>query len=375
MINAGLTVRRIQLSPADCRRLDQVESEPNAPFTALTAMLGLDPSRSFRKRDLQGVSLAGDDLAGFDFSEADLASADLSGADLSKAKLTNANLEGAIVNERTRLPPDLSERFRGRMQTARPPEFPVERLQSPSAFRELLVIAEAAASAAGAALRSHRAATQRPSGRNRIPREADRRSEKLIAEVLRRSTPFPVVSESGEAQARHETGFAWVVDPLDGSLNFRRGDPYCAVSIALMHDERPLLGVIDCFILRERFSAIAGEGAWLNGTAIRVSDVDDYSAGILNTSVPERASGAAIRQFEQRLRFRKIRMIGSSAIALAYIAAGRAEAFYADTVMIWDVAAGCVLVEAAGGKYDIGPGAFGHPLEVKAANGRITLPV
>src|SRR5690606_4985684 len=109
----------------------------------------------------------------------------------------------------------------------------------------------------------------------------------------------------------------------------------------------PILGVVDCFALSERFTGIVGVGAWLNGKPMRVSDISAPASGILQTGVPSRATAESMRLFEDRLKiWRKVRMIGSAASALAYVAAGRAEAYRESGSMIWDVAAGCALVEA-----------------------------
>jgi myo-inositol-1(or 4)-monophosphatase len=167
----------------------------------------------------------------------------------------------------------------------------------------------------------------------------------------------------------------WAVDPLDGSVNYLRGYPHCAVSIALLRGGAPVLGVVDCFLLNERFTGVVGEGAWLNGSAIRVSTISDPAQGILQTGVPSRATAQSMTLFESRLRtWRKVRMIGSAATALAYVAAGRAEAYRESGSMIWDVAAGCALVQAAGGQSNIAGAGLDVPLEVAACNGIVPLP-
>jgi myo-inositol-1(or 4)-monophosphatase len=146
------------------------------------------------------------------------------------------------------------------------------------------------------------------------------------------------------------------------------------VSIALLDEGAPVLGVVDCFVMDERFTGIVGEGAWLNGAPMRVSDIADPGGGILQTGVPSRAGADSFAQVEARLRkWRKVRMIGSAATALAYVAAGRAEAYRESGSMIWDVAGGCALVKAAGGEFRI-EGGLDQPLEVTAGNGRVTLP-
>lgn len=248
-----------------------------------------------------------------------------------------------------------------------------------SELSDLLAVATAAAEEAGEALRVNRAkwgVIQAEHGRE-VKIDADRRAEALILAALERAAPFPVISEEAgwvgtEPQA---DGYIWSVDPLDGSVNYLRGYPHCAVSIGLLLGGVPVLGVVECFALGERLCGIVGEGAWLNGAPMRVSDIADPAQGILQTGVPSRASDASMELFEARLRsWRKVRMIGSAATALAYVAAGRAEAYRESGSMIWDVAAGCALVQAAGGQFRIDGVRLDQPLEVAAANGFLAPP-
>ena len=248
-----------------------------------------------------------------------------------------------------------------------------------SDLKELLAIAETAAAEAGAALSAHRAdwgVIEAEQGRE-VKIDADKRAEALVLRSLEESTSFPIISEEAgwvRLQGAAKDLF-WAVDPLDGSVNYLRGYPHCAVSIALLKEGTPILGVVDCFLLDERFAGIVGVGAWLNGAAIRVSPISEPSQGILQTGVPSRAHVDSMSQFESRLRaWRKVRMIGSAATALAYVAAGRAEAYRESGSMIWDVAAGCALVQAAGGRFDLGSSDLDRPLEVAACNGHMPFP-
>lgn len=247
-----------------------------------------------------------------------------------------------------------------------------------SELKDLLAIAEGAAAEAGAALKAHRkqwAVIAAEHGRE-VKIDADTEAEALILAALEQASPFPVIAEETgwvRAAQRGER-FVWAVDPLDGSINYLRDYPHCAVSIALLDNGAPVLGVVDCFMTGERFTGIVGQGAWLNGAPISVSAIADPAAGILQTGVPARASEASMAQFEARLRtWRKVRMIGSAATALAYVAAGRAEAYRESGSMIWDVAAGCALVKAAGGAFRIDGASLDQPLEVAAGNGRVAL--
>jgi myo-inositol-1(or 4)-monophosphatase len=248
-----------------------------------------------------------------------------------------------------------------------------------SDLRELLAIANAAASAAGAALKSNRAAwsvIEAEHGRE-VKIDADTRAEALILSHLSEHSDYRIISEEAGWSRAKDSGdrYVWAVDPLDGSVNYLRGYPHCAVSIALLDSGAPVLGVVNCFLLDEMFTGAIGEGAWLNGAPMRVSDIAEPSSGILQTGVPSRASDASMMLFEQRLRtWQKVRMIGSAATALAYVAAGRAEAYRESGSMIWDVAAGCALVKAAGGEYRIDGSQLDQPLEVAACNARAPLP-
>lgn len=244
-------------------------------------------------------------------------------------------------------------------------------------LKELLTIADAAAREAGQALQAHRAewsVIEAEHGRE-VKIDADKRAEAMILAALERAAPFPIISEEAGWVRAGESRYVWAVDPLDGSVNYLRGYPHCAVSIALLDQGAPVLGVVDCFALNERFTGLAGAGAWLNGAPMRVSNIDAPASGILQTGVPSRASLESMALFEARLStWRKVRMIGSAASALAYVAAGRAEAYRESGSMIWDVAAGCALVRAAGGIFEIGGANLDAPLEVAACNGKMTLP-
>jgi myo-inositol-1(or 4)-monophosphatase len=249
-----------------------------------------------------------------------------------------------------------------------------------SALKQLLAIAEAAAAEAGAALAANRATwsvIEAEIGRE-VKIDADKHAEALILDAIAKASDYPIISEEAgwvRAQQRGDR-FVWAIDPLDGSVNYLREYPHCAVSIALLDNGAPVIGVVDCFVLGERFTGVVGEGAWLNGKPIRVSDIAEPAGGILQTGVPSRASAESMRLFEQRLStWRKVRMIGSAATALAYVAAGRAEAYRESGSMIWDVAAGCALVKAAGGEYRIDGMALDQPLEVAAGNAKAPLPL
>ena len=207
--------------------------------------------------------------------------------------------------------------------------------------------------------------------------EIDRRAERLIQRRLRAAAPrFGFLGEErGERDAGAEA--RWIVDPLDGTNNFVHGMPLFGVSIALEVRGRMAAGVIYDPMRRELFTAARGRGARLNGRPIRVSTTARLAASLLSTGF----SSAFLRQDEPYLGWFKaaqrhshgVRRIGSTVISLASIAAGRMEGFYERDLWPWDIAAGMLLLQEAGGRvtnFEGRPVALteGH---VIATNGRI----
>ena len=183
--------------------------------------------------------------------------------------------------------------------------------------------------------------------------QADRASERLILETLQASAPYPVLAEeTGEHGVFDRAAAFWVVDPLDGTLNFSRGLPLFCVSIALWHGDEPILGVVYDVRHDELFSGVVGEGAWCNDDPISVSDVNVPEQAILATGFPVNRDFDAgpLRKFLAQVQsFKKVRLLGSAALSLAYLACGRVDAYAEEDIMLWDVAAGIALVKAAGG--------------------------
>lgn len=217
-----------------------------------------------------------------------------------------------------------------------------------------LALAKAAALEAGTALRlafSQSKTILSEHGRD-IKLQADQDAEKIILEHLQQSR-FPVLAEeSGEHGDIDATTPCWVVDPLDGTMNFSRTVSLCCVSIALTRGEAPLLGVVYHFMEDDLYVGAPGHGAWWNDRPMHVSEIRDSSKGILSTGFPNQFNfeGPELAAMMENLRrFKKIRMIGSAALSLAFVASGRFDAYAEDSIMFWDVAAGLALVEAAGG--------------------------
>ena len=202
---------------------------------------------------------------------------------------------------------------------------------------------------------------------------ADRELDAVIVSQLLTETPYPVLSEeSGYLGRRKDSSkYRWIVDPLDGSLNFSRGIPINCISIALWEGMEPKLGVVYDFNRGELFSGVVGEGAWLNGKAIRVSEIREKSSAVLCTGFPVATdfSKTAILDFVEQIRvYKKIRLFGSAALSLAYVACGRADAYIENDIKIWDVAAGIAIVKGSGGVVRYAQTSSENILRVQATN-------
>lgn len=186
-----------------------------------------------------------------------------------------------------------------------------------------------------------------------IKLRADSESEAILLETLSQHSEYPILSEEfGEKGLSDTNSYFWIIDPLDGTANFSRHIPINCISIALWQGEVPVLGVIYDFNNNEMFSGIVGEGSWCNEQKILVSSVENVSEAILATGFPVNRcySTEALTAFLSDIqRFKKIRMFGSAAMSLAYLAAGRVDAYKEENIMLWDTAAGIAIVKAAGG--------------------------
>lgn len=182
---------------------------------------------------------------------------------------------------------------------------------------------------------------------------ADREAETLILELLQ-PTGIPILTEeSGDMGDAGTQGWRWLVDPLDGTMNFYKGLALCVVSIALWRGEEPVGGVVHDFVNDELFRGVAGHGATLNGRAIAVSSVRDVGQAVLMTGFPLRneLSEAKLGELLTLVRaYKKVRMLGTSALMLAYVACGRADTYMEEGPNLWDFGAGLALVRAAGGE-------------------------
>lgn len=173
------------------------------------------------------------------------------------------------------------------------------------------------------------------------------------------------------------TEYTWIIDPLDGTTNFAHGLPHAATSVGLWHKDRVVLGIINAPILKECYTAVIGGGAACNGEALRVSSTADLERSLVATGFPytiERELPGVIARLQAVLpAVQGVRRCGSAALDLAYVAAGRYEAFYEMTLSPWDVAAGWLIVQEAGGMISRMDGsAYAlHHHDILASNGRV----
>lgn len=182
----------------------------------------------------------------------------------------------------------------------------------------------------------------------------DRSSETKLVEELKKIKPQVgfINEESGRTQADAE--WVWVVDPLDGTTNFVHGIPHYCISIALLHKGKPVVGVVYDVASNDLFTAVKGEGSTLNNKKISVSVQADIRKSLIGTGFPVNRFDRLENYLEVLRKViketRGVRRIGTAALDLSYVAAGRFEAFYEIALNIWDVAAGVLIVQEAGGK-------------------------
>ena len=205
----------------------------------------------------------------------------------------------------------------------------------------------------------------------------DVESQTLITEVLLGRFPdHAMLGEEGTA-GDPASEYTWVVDPIDGTVNYYYGIPHFCVSIALRHAERYLIGVVYDPMVQELWTVSENEEPRLNGRPIAVSARAELSEAIISMGFAKR-SGAVEQSFPRYQAVaptvRKMRMLGSAALAMAYVASGRLDGYVEEQVSRWDIAAGALLVERAGGKVVLTPHAGrSDRYSIVCTNGRIPL--
>lgn len=207
--------------------------------------------------------------------------------------------------------------------------------------------------------------------------EVDILSEKSIKKVIWESFPdHSIVAEEGAADQR-DPALVWHVDPLDGTVNYSQGIPLCAVSVGLEENGRMQACAIYNPFAEELFFATRGRGSFLNGAPIHVSGKDSFQNGLYVGAFSSSASANRDKEYMAfgavNNRSRGALRIGSAAVALAYLACGRIDGFWARGLFSWDLAAGILLVQEAGGQVSGADGrdfTFDQPLLI-ASNGGV----
>ena len=189
---------------------------------------------------------------------------------------------------------------------------------------------------------------------NSLVSYVDQTAERMLVEGLREVLPGSTFLTEEETVNQERGAYQWIIDPLDGTTNFLHGLPHFAVSVALRHHRDLVVGVVYDVTKREVFTAYRGGGAWLNGQKIGVSSNDRLSDALIATGFPY-YDYSRVKQFHQTLeRFmreaRGVRRFGAAALDLAWVACGRYDFFFEYSLHAWDMAAGILLVEEAGGK-------------------------
>jgi myo-inositol-1(or 4)-monophosphatase len=185
--------------------------------------------------------------------------------------------------------------------------------------------------------------------------EIDKKSEQAITAFIRRHYPTHAIlaEESGEISGT-EPEYQWVIDPLDGTVNYAHRLPLFAISIALRHQGETVLGVVYIPVLEEMFSAIRGKGAYRNGKPIHVAGKRQLIESVVATGFPYDIAANPINNLRYFnaiiLKARGVRRMGVAAYDLACVAAGAFDGYWELNLLPWDIAAGILLVEEAGGK-------------------------
>ena len=186
-----------------------------------------------------------------------------------------------------------------------------------------------------------------------IKLQADIESEKIIKKYIKENSDLPILAEESGANEDLGSSF-WVVDPLDGTSNYSRDFPICCISIALIHENKIILGVINDFNRNIIFEGSTETPAMMNSKPISVSDISDKTKATLATGLPAKGSykdEAMLALAKEFAKWKKIRMIGSAAMSCAYVASGQFDQYQENGIFLWDIAAGLAIIKAAGGNY------------------------
>lgn len=242
-------------------------------------------------------------------------------------------------------------------------------------LKQSLAVAVKAARAAGKVMLAnwHKPKRVNLDDAHDIKLELDVRCQQLIEKMLRAAYPqIPLLGEEGDS-GDVTAEYRWVVDPIDGTINYAFGVPHAAVSIALQHRTQSVVAVIYDPFMDELWTTVRGEPTRLNGKIVRVSNhtrLQDCVIAMGFAKSKENLEKTLPHLGRIARRVKKIRIFGSAAIELAYVATGRLDAYIERTINLWDVAAGQLLVDNAGGEFYTQPAPHGK-LRMCADNGKL----
>jgi myo-inositol-1(or 4)-monophosphatase len=208
--------------------------------------------------------------------------------------------------------------------------------------------------------------------------EADRASESAVINVIKEAFPdHQILAEESGLHEAQDSEFLWAIDPLDGTTNYAHQFPFVAVSIALLYQGLPVVGVVYNPIMNELFHASKGCGAFVNGVKLSVSTIDDLNKSLLATGFPYQRREIEDNNYREFCYMTNcsqgVRRAGAASLDLAYVAAGKLDGYWESHLQLWDVAAGVLLVQETGGivsAYDGRPLNFMKP-QILATNGKL----
>ena len=207
---------------------------------------------------------------------------------------------------------------------------------------------------------------------------ADKRTEKTIIEELQKAHPeYGIITEETGIINKSNIKNRWIIDPIDGTMNFLNGVPQFAISIAYEENNEIICGVIFNPITNEMFCAEKGNGAYLNNSRIRVSNKKKLKDALLVTGGPKGASKIKNKIYSEYINVSNnvsnVRKFGSAALDMAYVACGRFDGYWQRELNYWDIAAGVIILREAGGFIDFFEDDINYPLKknVLASNSNI----
>lgn len=212
---------------------------------------------------------------------------------------------------------------------------------------------------------------------NDLVTEADHASEKAIIKIIQDKHPDHFILSEETGSVHTDSNIKWIIDPIDGTINFANGIPICCVSIGVEQDGEMIMGAVFNPFMNELFFAEKGKGATLNEQPIKVSDKDNLLTSCLVTGFPYQyldTPNGPLEIFEKLIRKSiPVRRLGSAALDLCWTAAGRFDGFYEHKLQAWDSAAGYLIVQEAGGIVTDLKGDKFNPYQpgIIASNGKI----